>query len=132
MMDIEFWKLIIAVTIPTVGWIVGYLLKQKNDIANTKRNKRIDFLVDTYLKLENCIQRSPVKVGDDLEDIMAEIQLMGNISQVKLVKKIAKDIAKSYNADLEPLLLSLRDDLRKELKLEVSKEKIEFLRMMAD
>jgi uncharacterized membrane protein len=128
-MDIEFWKLIIAVTIPTVGWIVGYLLKQRNDIANTKRNKRIDFLVNTYLKLENCIQRSPVDVGNDLEEIMAEIQLMGNISQVRLVKKIANDIAENHNANLEPLLLSLRDDLRKELKLEVNKEKIQFLRM---
>jgi hypothetical protein len=128
-MEFEFWKLIVAVAIPTIGWIVGYLLKQKNDIANAKRDKRIDFLLKTYLKLENCIQRSPISVGKDLEEIVAEIQLMGNISQVNLVKKIANDIAKTHNADLEPLLISLRNDLRSELKLEKNSEKIEFLRM---
>lgn len=128
-MKFEFWKLIVAVAIPTVGWIVGYLLKQKNDIANAKRDKRIDFLLKTYLKLENCIQRSPINVGKDLEEIVAEIQLMGNISQVNLVKKIANDIAETHNADLEPLLISLRNDLRSELKLEKNSEKIQFLRM---
>ncbi len=128
-MEIELWKLVIAILIPTVGWIVGYLFKQKNDIANARREKRIDFLLKTYLKLENCIKRSPVKVGSDLEEIVSEIQLMGNLYQVNLVKKIACDIAEMHNADLEPLLISLRNDLRNELQLEKSNEKIQFLRM---
>lgn len=128
-MDNEFYRLLIAVTIPTIGWIVSYIFKHRNDITNAKRNKRVDFLINTYLKLENCINRNPVLVGNDLEAIMSEIQLMGKISQVKLVKKIANDIAEKHHADLEPLLFSLRNDLRKELKLEENKEKIQFLRM---
>ncbi|MCW3789580.1 hypothetical protein [Plebeiibacterium sediminum] len=128
-MNLEFWKLIITVAIPTIGWIVGYLLKQKNDIDNAKRNKRIDFLIKTYIKIENCIQRKPSQVGKDLEDIVAEIQLMGNVQQVNLVKKFANDISEKNSADLEPLLISLRNDLRRELKLEKNNEKIQFLRM---
>lgn len=125
----EILKIILAVLIPTLGWIIGYLLKQKNEVENAKRSRRVEFLLKTYLKLENCIHRSPKEVGKDLEKCIAEIQLMGNLEQVNLSKRIANEIANEGETDLESLLKSLRNDLRKELNLPENKEQIQFLRM---
>lgn len=125
----EIWKIIVAVIIPTLGWIIGYWLKQKNDIENAKRTRRVEFLLNTYLKLENCIHRNPKEVGNDLEQCIAEIQLMGNIEQVNLSKRVANEIVNNGETDLELLNKSLRNDLRNELNLPENKEQIQFLRM---
>lgn len=128
-MKLETWKLFTAIIIPTLGWIIGYLLKQRNDFKNAKRNKRIDFLIGTYLKLENCIHRKSNSCGSELENAFAEIQLMGNINQITLANKISREIAEDGSADLETLLESLRNDLRNELKLGEVKDKIQFFRL---
>lgn len=128
-MNIETGKLLVAIIIPTIGWIVGYLIKQRLDFQNSKREKRIDFLLKSYLKLENCIQRKSNDYMLEIEQAVSEIQVLGNETQIKLIKKLAIEVADGKRGDMEPLLISLRDDLRKELNLKHSNEKIIYFRM---
>lgn len=125
----EFWKILITVLLAIIGWIAAHYFTSRRDVQNKKREIRVKFLIEVYQKLENAIQRPAKKVGNDLEYVVATIQLFGSNEQILLAKNIANDIANNGSADLEPLLKSLRTDLRKDLKLSKTDDGIQFLRM---
>ena len=52
------------------------------------------------------------------EQGLADIQLLGSQEQAEMAVVIGKALAENGEAQMDDLLLSLRDDLRKELKLE--------------
>jgi len=125
----DYLKIIVSVVIAIIGWIVAHYFTSKREVLNKKREIRVAFLIKTYQKLENAIQRSPTEVGPDLESVVGDIQLFGSNKQILLAKEIANDIANNGSADLEGLLKSLRTDLRVELQLPDTNEGIQFLRM---
>jgi hypothetical protein len=53
-----------------------------------------------------------------MESAFADIQLFGSKKQVQLVEDFASEFSKANSALLDPLLNSLRQDLRKELGYE--------------
>lgn len=120
---------IITVFVAVIGWIVAHRLSSNRDRSNKRRDLRVQHLMSDYLKLENCIHRSPTDVGKDLEAVVASIQLLGTKEQVLAAKRIADDISNKGSADLEALLKMLRNDLRSELELDKNDQPIQFLRM---
>ncbi len=127
--DIEYLKIIIGVCLAFLGWWFSFYIKDKIGFKSKTREKRIDFLINTYLKLENSIKRDPKVVGLDLERVFAEIQLMGNEEQIFLSKQLIIDLSENGSMDLEELLKSLRKDLRNELGLKEIDNRIQYLRM---
>ena len=125
----EYIKIISTVIIAVFGWIVAHYFTSRREVKNKQREIKIEYFIDAYQKLENCIQRNPKDVGKDLEGVVANIQLFGSEKQIDLAKKIANDISKNGSADLESLLKSLRKDLRKELQLSDNNSNVQFLRM---
>lgn len=125
----ELWKIIITIILAILGWIVAHYFTSKRDVQNKRREIRVEFLIDVYQKLENAIQRPAKKVGHDLEYVIATIQLFGSNEQILLAKNIANDIANNGFADLEPLLKSLRTNLRDDLQPSKTDDGIQFLRM---
>ena len=125
----DYLKIIVSIILAVIGWLIAHHFTSKREVQNKRREIRVSFLIDTYLKLENSIAKPPVHVVIDLESVVANIQLFGTADQILLAKTIANDIAKNGSSDLKPLLNSLRADLRKELQLSDTDEDIQYLRM---
>jgi hypothetical protein len=80
-----------------------------------------DFLVKAFQGLANAANRPPTPGAQhfrDMESAIADIQLLGSKSQIELVEKFTEEFEQTRQASLDPLLNSLRKDLRKELGYE--------------
>lgn len=68
------------------------------------------------------------KYFKSLESEFHDIQLFGNREQLDLLNEIFESYSKSNGADLEPLLNSLRTELRTMLGLSEAEFKLKFFR----
>ena len=106
---------IISIIIAVIGWVIAHYFTSKRDFANHKRGIRINYLAEAYRKLERgAIPESKKYDRGDFESAIADIQLFGNLKQVKIAHQFAKKAAKGDGANL---LEDLRADLRRELKI---------------
>lgn len=114
------------------GWVVGYLATIQRDRLSKKRDLRTQYLLDAYHRLEGAGNRLEPGRDDEkaLESSVADIQLLGTPQQVHLARQFALEFAAAGRAPLDPLLESLRIELRKELALPPLNEGITFLRIV--
>jgi hypothetical protein len=112
---VEVLAVVSGVVIAVAGWIVG----QNQARRAVRRNMRIEYLLGAYRRLERASNRPMTPTDDrDVEAAVADVQLLGSPSQVKLAGEFAKAFATEGTADTEPLLEDLRASLRRELLLE--------------
>ena len=106
-----------------------YVVMYKRDQANKRRDMRIKYLIEMWRKLERTTERGEDKSRlKDMEEVIADIQLLGSGSQIKLAIEIAETLAKKGKVTVNNLLEELRKDLRKELNLEPVSVEIKALR----
>jgi hypothetical protein len=90
-----------------------------------------EFLVAAFQHLANSANR-PFAPGaehlKDMESAIAVIQLFGSKNQVQLVEDFASEFSQTNSASLDPLLNSLRQDLRKELGYEQIDSNVKWVR----
>lgn len=114
-----------------VGWFVVHRLNAKRDLINHKRDMQTDYLIKAFQLLANSANR-PFEPGaqhlKDIECSLANIQLFGSKKQVQLVEDFTNEFAKTNSASLDPLLNSLRQDLRKELGYDLLNGNIKWVR----
>jgi hypothetical protein len=119
------WSLLLPLLVTTAvaifGWIIAHRFATARDQRSKRREVRLSFLLDAYRRLEAGASRGPLhdsKLADGFESAIADIQLLGTAEQSRMVRELAVAIA-SHSPDVSsgPLLLSLRDDLRRELDL---------------
>lgn len=118
-MDFDYLKILVTVVLAVTGWLIGHWYTAKRDTANKRRELVVSYLVTAYRVLANDISnREPTqKSNRALEDVLSDIQLFGSEEQVTLARQLATDVASGKGFDLNPLINSLRDDLRCELNL---------------
>ena len=123
-------RLIISLLVPAlitiVGWFIVNRVTTKRDRNNKKREKVVDYLIASYKVLTSIPHREEDKKPiyyPNLEDAIADIQLFGTEKQITLAKEVANIFAKEKSVELNPLIIQLRDDLRKELNLEELNDK---------
>jgi hypothetical protein len=129
---------LIALLIPTlvavVSWFVGSWLVAKRDRANKRRDLRVQYLIEAYRRLATATERK--ETGAEffavLDSAIVDVQLFGSADQIQAAQKFAKQLAEHRMAQMTELLASLRDDLRKELKLERVEGSIVVLRPTFD
>jgi hypothetical protein len=101
--------------------MAAHYFNSQRDLRSKRREIRVDYLIRAYRRLEAGACRGPIDASDygrDFESAIADIQLFGTNDQVRLAKEMAAAIAEhTKGASAGPLLLSLRDALRKELDL---------------
>lgn len=118
--------LLITSSVAVAGWFVVHRRTVARDLANKRRELRLTFLIEAYRKLESGASREPLDMTDyvkGFESAIADIQLFGTGEQVRMAKLLAQNIAsRRSDASTGPLLLSLRDELREQLNLEVIRE----------
>lgn len=102
----------------------------KRDQTNKRRDLQVQYLIEAYRRIERAANRpKDFNNNIELESAIADIQLFGTAQQVRLAEKFAFDIANNSNASTDELLVNLRDELRRELKLEVVNPEITYLRL---
>lgn len=136
-------QIVTALFAAILGGFVAHLLTAQRDRANARRAKRVDYLIEAYRRLEACAQRRWSKresvaaaefqaMFSKLESALADIQLFGSASQVKLAQEFARQFAERREATFDDLLQDLRRDLRGELSLEEVPRGILHIRFHSD
>ncbi|WP_137937611.1 hypothetical protein [Chitinivorax sp. B] len=86
------------------------------DRENKRREQRISYLVGVFRALCKANNHPRLyEVAEEVEQAIADIQLFGTPEQIRLVQQFATDLAKKQHAEMNALLESLRDSLRKEI-----------------
>ena len=113
------------------GWLAGYATSVLRDRLSKRRDLRVQYLLEAYRRLEDSGNRATPRSDDErqLESAIADIQLLGSPEQASLARQFALEFATSGQASLDPLLESLRGDLRRELRLEEIPGHITYLRI---
>lgn len=120
--------LIIQCIITVIGWIVVYIFAIRQNIQIKKKEVTIEYLIQAWGKLEKASNRKDNRYNTEIETAIADIQLFGTKRQIELAQQFAEEIARNKESSTLELLVLLREDLRKELKLERVPRKFKFLR----
>ena len=114
------------------GWLFGYIATIRRDRLSKRRDLRTQYLLDAYRRLEGAGNRAEPSREDEkaLESAVADIQLLGSPAQAHMARLFALEFAGAGRAALDPLLESLRIDLRKELAIPPVDEGITYLRIV--
>ena len=121
-------NLIIQSILTVGGWIVVYILAIRRNTRLKKKEVTIEFLIQAWKRLERASNRKDGKYNTDIENAVADIQLLGTKRQIELAQQLAKEIAENRGGETLELLILLREDLRKELMLEETPREFKFLR----
>ncbi len=120
------FPLLVTTVVAIVGWVVGHQFNAHRDQKKKRREIRTEYLIRAYRGLEDGASRGSIagtEYGGKFESAIADIQLFGTEDQDRMAKELANAIAERRNdASSGHLLLSLRDDLRKEIGLDVIKK----------
>lgn len=127
---LDVTKFGITALIAVIGWLVGHYFSEKRDRSNRKRELTTKHLINAYSVLTNEVshRKQTEERMQKLESIITEIQLFGSPKQVELAKKLAVDISEKKEFELDPLINSLRTDLRTQLELEPITGNVTWLR----
>lgn len=129
-MDIGYLKIIVTIGLGVMGWLTAHYFTSKRDKTNKRREISIDHLVSAYRTLTNEVSHR--KPNPDrrqaLENILSDIQLFGSSEQVELARKLADEVAAGASFELDPLINSLRDELRNQLELKPINGNVKWLR----
>lgn len=122
--------LLITTAVAIFGWYVAHGSNMRRDREAKRRELQLQFLIDAYRRLASVCNRplSP-ESGRVLESAITDIQLFGTVIQVRLAQEFATIYSENGGASIQPLLNDLRDDLRRELDLEVTSGKLLGLRI---
>lgn len=112
-------------TLTIAGWAVAYLIALKQYTATKRKEARVTYLLEAWRKLEASADRKEKRTNQEsdaynrsLETAIADIQLFGTKEQISLADEFIDAMIATGEADTIPLITLLRQDLRKELKLD--------------
>ena len=130
----QFITVLASTLLAVLGWIVAYSTTIRRDRLTKQRDLRTQYLLEVYRRLEGAGNRSKPSLDEEstLESAVADIQLLGSVEQVQLARTFAFEFTKYRSASLDPLLESLRVELRNELALPPIAETIIHLRIVRD
>jgi len=125
------WSLLITSVITIIGWVFGSYLNSKRDRENKLRDIKLTYLIDAYRKMAYSSQRTTnyEHFKFDMESAISDIQLFGSKEQIELLNKAIVDLNKhKIGLDADLILNNLRDELRKEINLELINSNVQWVR----
>jgi len=126
----QYLTIISTVLLAFLGWWAGYPSTVRRDRIAKRRDLRTQYLIEAYRRLESSANREkPRPEREKIESAIADIQLFGSPGQVAMARRFAAQFVEERGASMDDLLESLRVDLRKELDLGPTPDRIVFLRI---
>ncbi len=116
------WQLLIPLLITTLVAIVGWLAAHRFSVSRDRQNKRRDIRVTVLLEAYRALEFQAQRIYDKesapgFERALADIQVVGTPEQIDLAIKAIKQMGATQTVSLTELLMSLRKDIREELRL---------------
>jgi hypothetical protein len=118
-------EIFIAILGGLVAWLAGYFL----GIQQKRRDVCIQYLIDAWRLLEQASNRKDNIFSKNIDIAVADIQLFGSKEQIDLVQRFANKFANNETPEVLELLIALRKDLRKKLRLKQVPDVFRFVRM---
>jgi hypothetical protein len=131
-MEINNIEIIIGALVAISGWFIGYFLTNKRNRKQKKIDISVNYLIEAYRTMSQEI--APItwvfanKDRKVLQKILSDIQLFGTLDQINLAEKIIKEIDKGGEVEFTTIINNLRDELREQLGLEQTNNKVSILR----
>ncbi len=126
----QLLSIIISATVAFVVAFVTHRLASSRDISKHQREQRVAYLITAFRALAKANNHPRLyEVADDVEQAISDIQLLGTPAPINLAKKVATDLGMTQQADIDALIISLRDSLRRELGEKPADGKIVWLRI---
>lgn len=122
---------LVTAVVALAGWFVVHRLSAWRERVSHNRKIQTEFLIKAFQDLANAANRPPAPDSQhfrDMESAVADIQLFGSKSQIQLADSFAREFSEKQVAPLDPLLNSLRSDLRNELGYEQVNGNVRWLR----
>jgi hypothetical protein len=95
---------------------LGHAFTLWRDRQNRRQEQRIHYLVSVYRAFSKANHHPQLyEVAEELEQAVVDVQLFGTPNQVALVRRFATDLGTAQTAEMDELLVELRDSLRAEL-----------------
>jgi hypothetical protein len=114
--SIPVLQVFISAFVAVIVVALTHLFTSHRDRENKRREQRINYLVSVFRSLAKANNHPRLhEVADDLEQAIADIQLFGTPEQVRLAQQFATDLGTKQVAEMNSLLMDLRDSLRAEL-----------------
>ncbi|MDP3609863.1 MAG: preprotein translocase subunit YajC [Methylophilus sp.] len=111
-------SLVIAVVLLGIRVFVMQRVQQKRQRENRQETERLKSLVAAYRALAGSFSPAVEEHNSLIEETLADIVLFGSIEQVTLAAKCVNHLKANEHVDYQPLIHSLRRDLRLQLGLE--------------
>lgn len=111
-------SLIIAVILLAIRVFVMQRVQQKRQRENRQESERLKSLVVAYRSLAGSFTPASQDHTPQLEETLADLILFGSIAQVELAVACANSLKNNEQVDFQPLIKSIRADLRNQLGLE--------------
>jgi hypothetical protein len=124
---VQIAGIIFSIIIALIGWVVAHKFTSKRDLANKKREIKINFLINVYNNLAENVQKKII--NENLEKAISDIQFLGDEKLILLAKEAATNFAKDKQVNLDNLIRALRDSLRDELEINKTDESFIWLRV---
>ncbi|THF56245.1 preprotein translocase subunit YajC [Pseudothauera rhizosphaerae] len=111
-------SLVLAVVLLTIRIVVMQRVQQRRQRENRQETERLKSLVAAYRSLAGSFTPAAAEHGAQIEETLADIVLFGSLDQVELAARAATALKRDEAVDYQPLVESLRADLRAQLGLE--------------
>ncbi len=129
-MDIGYFKICVTTVLAVIGWLIAHHFTAQRTLAVKRRDVTLEHLISAYRILTNEISQRTLDAdrSKKLECLLSDIQLFGSKDQVNSAREMIDQVVAKKSFDLDPIINSLRDDLRKQLQLEEVSGNVKWLR----
>jgi hypothetical protein len=112
------------------GAYLGHWLTFRREKRIRLQEQRIQYLVQAFRAFSRANHHPRLyEVADDLEQAVADIQLLGSPELIRLAQVFSEDFAKKEEASLDDIIFTIRRELRQELGEQPVTGKIIWLRI---
>ena len=128
----SFWLSIFSSSLVggIVGAILGNWLSSRRERKHRLQEQRIQYLINAYRAFSKANHHPHLhEVADDLEQAVADIQLLGSPELISLAQRFSEEMGQKQEAGLDDVLFTIRRELRKELGEKPVSGKIIWLRI---
>ncbi|MEA3323967.1 MAG: hypothetical protein U9Q37_02355 [Euryarchaeota archaeon] len=115
----DLLTIIVTILLVVGGWAAVHFLSLRREIEQKKREIRVQYLKDAYIKLAEAVDRG--SIVDNIKDIQESfnvIQIFGDESQIELIGNFIEEATAGGSPSIDELLKELRNEIRQHIGLE--------------